>query len=515
MMKKFNSALKRILTSTSNKLSELADSIETEEIENVNCAATVQQQGPSIEDVALHMSQDPRVEDEKKYAEEREKEDSQEKNKERKRLLYIIPVVILIVLLISTVPSFIKSRKAYNEATQLLASGQYDEAKNAFELLGDYSDSREQAELNVSYIRASDLMKAAEENNDAALSIIGLKRSQLEDGQDASIILYESAANIFSSLGGYKDSVTKEITCRAIVDSYYEEKNRETYDSAKEFLEEKKYLKARGAFLALGEFDNSSEMASQCLYDRAFALLEYAKNNNVRNIYLKLSDSSDQNSIISMPGAALISLGSDSVLNLKNLCGDGGADLQYEDTAPDGFLPICEAIRNEFNMLGGYRDSSELAIEAEKAGDFTREFFTLCESGQLQAAAIWLDTYDDEFENRESYPSLLASFAPYCRFWELHSGDPTLIPLTAGIEGDSMMIKTLVSISERSIVLKVYTLDNREICSMNYLPDSKGFTFSADELTLYYAIISNQNLFSYSKYYNGMSIGAVEYSPMG
>ena len=510
-MKSLNAELKKLLGSAGRKLSELADSIEVTEPDKDSAEAMPA--GPSIEDVALHMSQDPRIEEEKKLAEQMEQEKAEDKIKNRKKLFYIIPAALLIILLISTIPSFVKSKKMYNEAAQLLASGQYEQAKIAFTNLGSYSDSEEQAQYNISYTKATDLMKAAQENDDSALEIVGKKRTSLEDGQSASIILYENAAELFASLGDYKDSISREAACRTVVDKYYEDCNRETYNSAMELLENKKYLAAREIFSSLGSFSDSGDMASECIYERALALLEYAKNNNVRNIYINISDSLEHNTIISMPGESLISLGSDAVLNLKNLCGDDGADLQYDDAAPEGFLPICEGIKNEFESLGNYRDSAAYAAEAETAGDFTREFFTLCKSGQLQAASIWLDTYDDQFENRDKYPALLATFATYCRYWNLYSGDPTLIPLTANIEGESTMIKTLVSISETSIALKIYTVDNREICSMNYLPDSNGFTLSSDEMTLYFATISNTGKFSYSKYYNGMNIGAVEYSP--
>ena len=514
-MNKLSVKMKSILSSAGKKLSDLADSIEIEESEEPDAVPTADEEAaPSIEDVVLHISQDPRAEEEKKAEAAAELVEAEEKKEKLKKLIYIIPVVVLIILLLALIPPYVKNHNDYDAAVELLESGDYDAAKDAFSALGTYSDSAEQAEFNVDYTKACALLAAGEQGDTSALELIGKKASQLSTNEDASVVLYENAASIFSSLNGYKDSIDKLNKCLEYIDAYQEEQNASAYKAAAELLENKKYLSARDAFLALGDYSDSSDMAKECIYQRANSLLEFAKSSNVRSIYAKFSSSAAENSRISMPGSVLISIGSDTVLSLKKACGDD-ADILYEDSHDESLIPICEAIEQEFLSLGTYKDSAQLAEEAAETGDFTREFFKLCEAGELQAAIIWLNTYDDDFDNRDNYPLLLQTFLPYCNNWSLYSGDPTLIPRITGREDSCTDLKTSVSITENYIVLKISTLDGLTLCEMNYLPDSKGFTYSADELTLYFATINTNNNFSLTNYYNGINLGAAEYSLAG
>ena len=503
--------LKNALKSASAKLSELADNIETEE-DQIENPKEQDIQEAHIENVVLHLSGDPRVADEKLEEEAAEEERNEERINKRKKLIYLIPVAVILIILLATIPPFINSHKAYNAAEQLLADGKYEEAKAAFAELGEYSDSDTQAKYNVDYSKAINLMKAAKESDGSALELLGLKRTALSD-EEVPVILYENAAILFDALEGYKDSAKNSEICRGYVNEYYEGKNREKYNAAVELLENSKYLAAKKEFEELGNYGDSADMVKECIYRRASEMLNYVGSNNVRSIYAGLSNSVEKNSIISMPSASLINLGSDAVLSLKKICGDDNVELKYEDEPSEGLLPICSAIKQEFDSIAGYKDSKEMAKKAEEAGNFTREFFELCESGQLQAALFWLQEYNDEFEGRENYPAIITTFIPYCRSWDLFSGDPTLIPMTIGKEEGCATIKTLVSVGKTSIVLKIYSQDGTEYCEMNYLPDANGFTYSPDEMNLYFATISNTDKFSYSHYYNGINFGAVEYSP--
>lgn len=66
---------------------------------------------------------------------------------------------------------------------------------------------------------------------------------------------YEAAKNLYSSLGGYKDSAV----IAAKIDDLMKR-----YDKAKQLYEEKNYQEAKELFIELGDFNDSKELTDEC-----------------------------------------------------------------------------------------------------------------------------------------------------------------------------------------------------------------------------------------------------------
>ena len=178
-----------------------------------------QKPGPDyLETLCQHMN--ARLEEERKAAaeaaaaaEERRKETAKKAKKIGKIAAVVAVLVVAAVVVYQTV---IKNMLAYQDAEQLAQQGEYQEAIDAFEALGDYKDSAEQIEA-VKYAWAQ-----AEEAEGNYFSAIQLYKE---------VSSYQDCAERASRLERYSDaidSLTKgEDAKRAVqntdADHYYEE----------------------------------------------------------------------------------------------------------------------------------------------------------------------------------------------------------------------------------------------------------------------------------------------------
>ena len=133
---------------------------------------------------ALKEERDLRLEEEAKQAAERKA--AEEARKKKYKIIAAAAVIIVIIAIIGglMISRNAEKRKAYDNAAAKLSDGDYRSAQIAFERLGDYKDSADQAK------------EAAYKN---LLSLV-------KEGDRAENGYYEEAAELFDALGDYKDS---------------------------------------------------------------------------------------------------------------------------------------------------------------------------------------------------------------------------------------------------------------------------------------------------------------------
>lgn len=456
-----------------------------------------------------------RTEREQREAEiqKNEKEIRQKKNKTiLKWTMIILPILLVIALVAATVPSFLSRREAYVSAGILLEKGKFDEAREVYADLGDYLDSAEMAEKGVSYEKAVFVLNCAETNDMLALKDLGIT---VEDLDESEMGVYLKAKELFAELGDYKDAPEKITQIDTAFADHEEKKRQDAYDLATDQLEQNKYLSARDAFSALGNYKDAPDMAKESLYRRASSLLEFCKSNNIRGIYVDLSDNVSKKTAISMPGSVLTSLGSDAIYALKMCCYADGVEFLYEDK-PEGndFQPICTVVAKEFESLKGYKDSEALSQEAKACGDFSAEFYALLKAGELKKALDWLNTFDDEIPDRDSYPEWIENYLNYCQSWELYQGDSGLIPYSAGAEGVRMMSFTpWITIDGDTATMHIEADDGSFSTELTADLGDTGFVAYNDDWSFYYVTINQVNHFIYMRYSNqGAVLTSCEYN---
>lgn len=177
--------------------------------------------------------------------------------KSRKKAIKTL-IMLMVVCVIGAAGYFaygpIQLWQRYNNAVELMKSGQYHDAIMEFKSLGEYSNSEEMIN-ETRYQRAQKYM---------------------EDGK------YTYALADLEKLGEYKDSADMI--------------NEVKYKKAVEFMENEKYNEAIVAFADLGEYKDSSEQcekAKEILYDLA---IEYCNNedyDNAMDIFKKLKEYKD------------------------------------------------------------------------------------------------------------------------------------------------------------------------------------------------------------------------------
>ncbi|MBO7253479.1 MAG: tetratricopeptide repeat protein [Oscillospiraceae bacterium] len=157
----------------------------------------------------------------------------------------------------------------YKEAMGLYESGNYAEAMEMFQALGDYEDSAQMV-LACRYGQAKVLMDAGSYEEAAqAFALLGDyqdSQAQMNACKYAVAVAYmdsgdyEAAEPIFQELGDYENSAVylSHIT---------------GYKEANALLEAGKYSEAAEAFEQLGDFQDSREQASACWYAQAEAYL--------------------------------------------------------------------------------------------------------------------------------------------------------------------------------------------------------------------------------------------------
>lgn len=442
-----------------------------------------------------------RQENEKQSEDEDKAQLDIKKRKFIKLSLIMLPVLICFVLVLATVPKYVAQKNDYAAAEALLSAGKYDMAQQAFAALGDYADSEEQAKYNVAYQKALYIIDCAAREDVDGLLLLGMKRSELADGETVGVALYKAADAMFAQLGDYKDSPVQCSIAQSAVQAYYDSVILAEYEAAVALLDSGSYLQARDAFVALGDYSDSAELATEALYQRAVQLYQLCEKYSMQGVFSNISNTVGTDSVFYITETAFADLGSTASGDIRSICRGDGVEINISDPPAEGFTPICKDISRLFTELGSYKDSADYAAKAIEAGDFTKPFYRLCEEGKLYEAYTWLEAYTDEFEARQKWMEVLETYGPYCGVWELKSGDPTLIPMTLGVQASCGMFTSAVVIKDYVITLYIYINGNTEYAIQLPLAAGGGhFSFNHDGVNTFIAALSQKGTFNYSHY---------------
>lgn len=140
-----------------------------------------------------------------------------------------VAILVVIVVVANAISGMVKKNNAYNDAQLLLENGQYEEAIQAFSMLGSYKDSGEKVQTAQNEQKYTNAM------------------AMLDAG------MYDEAIEVFSELGDYRDSQERVLYAK--------------YNSALALLEEKEYKSAYEIFEALGDYKDSKSYLNICQLD--------------------------------------------------------------------------------------------------------------------------------------------------------------------------------------------------------------------------------------------------------
>lgn len=199
----------------------------------------------------------------------------------------LLPVIAVIVIVVALTPKVIKpaiqNAISYHNALELLNSGEYDAATEAFKILGEYRDADKKAlesqykkaeklDTDGNYKDAIDIWTSIEEYSDSKLKIQDAEIAWKEEDYQNALALMESkkyieASKAFDALNEYKDSVSKSIECTEL-------KKEQDYQTALEFVDNNKYSDAISRFLLLGEYKDSKTLYISTAYIYACELMQ-------------------------------------------------------------------------------------------------------------------------------------------------------------------------------------------------------------------------------------------------
>ena len=165
------------------------------------------------------------------------------KHPRKKAFKWIAAFALLICggVLAATLAAEASRASKYRAAQELMSTGEYLAAAQAFEALGNYGDSASKAQ-------GAFWKQEMEEKKQAYQSA-----QQLLDEED-----YSGAAEAFEALGDYSDSVSKAQEARQLQETM--ETMEKDYQSAQALMDEGKYMQAMWAFGALDYQDSQEKM---------------------------------------------------------------------------------------------------------------------------------------------------------------------------------------------------------------------------------------------------------------
>ena len=432
----------------------------------------------------------------------------------RKKLLMwaavILPVLILVIGLLIAVPREIERKNLYEGAQWLAGIGEFDAARETYLSLGDYRDSAEMAGPGLDYLQACELKRRAEQNDPSALQMIGRTRADLSEDVSAAMLLYEAAQREFEALGDYRDSTTQAAKCAEGLTTSRLLVQQAAYDRANTLLDSGRLSEAYQAYMELGD----QEQACEPVYRKAKALTEFIRRYNIRGVYASLSMEPDDMTRFSMSKDTALTLGSQSVADLLASGGEDPTELQLEDEPAPGMLPLDQAVIELLQSIRNYKDTAELLQAIGDATDHTREFFTLCENGDVFGAYEWLQQYGGSFENREAWMRDLELYMPYCADWALYLGDATVIPLTVGSDERCTSFRARVRIQSGVATLRLTDIANDY--SVELHADQGSDRFTNDDNGHCLVALNNAGHFTYLKYNaKGELASSCEYERVG
>lgn len=305
----------------------------------------------------------------------------------------VILLVIVCGLWIYMQP-VIKQEKNYKKAAACLEQGQYDEAMQLFDALGDYRDSENKAEEcragKKEYIIQTDYRALTQDEyeqnisyfkklgDEEALRVIYYKYGQkyMDDGD------YEHAARYFERVMGYKDA-----------EDYLREA---IYKDADNALSSKEYIKAVSLFEKYPDYKDSPEKILEAMY--AY-VCEHKSNTdaNTRNYLTQLveADYKDSGEIYDAvyPWKLTITAINDSKNSNTNMTSIHSENTIYFHFKLDGGAP-GEKTKIYYDMIWPNGSESTDASSQEWSGGSTGE---LC--FKAKTAGTFFVTFYDEKRN--------------------------------------------------------------------------------------------------------------------
>ena len=389
-----------------------------------------------------------------------------------------------------------EQEEAYVQALALLDAGELDAAEEAFLALGDYRDSEDYLARVIPYRRALLLQEMAD-------------YAPLEDAAR----LYEAAAEAFEALGSYEDCAERALLCRQQQEEEYLNLAEAQYDEAVALLNNRCYTQARSAFLAIGEFRDSRELADEALYRRSLAIYDFLTQHRLVGVKASLSADPDTESVVALSREQLLELGSQGVEELTAAFGQDPVRFTTEESTMGSLQPIEQELAEQFAGLGEYQDSAELAEKLPEMIDESDAFFALCAEGELEEARSWLLAYEKPFEDRELWLGLIDRYLPYCRSWNLFAGDPSLVSQAEGGVEKFYKFHCQVLLTRDGAVLRFLSDEGLESRPEMSAELGDGRFMTQIRSTGFIAQINTSGSLTLVKLEDGKVIGGSEYVP--
>ena len=234
------------------------------------------------------------------YAKPTEESVQQEKKRNKKLLPVAAAAIVVLAIVAALIAGNAKKNRAYESAQALLSAGEYAQAAEAFSALDGYKDAedcRAEAETALTeqqnvedYTVAQKLLKngkfdeaiaafaALGDYSDSTAQVTAAKQQKQEAEQEAenraayevaerllTVGNYDAAIEAFTALGDYADASDRTAEAEMAKQAAEEEAaNKEAYAAAEKLFEEKKYVDAKAAFEALGEYSDAQTKVAEC-----------------------------------------------------------------------------------------------------------------------------------------------------------------------------------------------------------------------------------------------------------
>lgn len=404
----------------------------------------------------------------------------------------------------------------YDAALKLIEEQDFDAAKAAFLALGDYGDSAEMAASGVDYARALWLMELGRKNDETKLSAIGRSEADLTEEVSASMLYYAAAQEAFEELGDYKDCAEQAAACGEAAENAQHTLLARRYADAEDLLAEKSYSLAREAFLALGDYEDSAEQAAEAVYRKAGALKALAETEHFPALYVSFAMDPEQDTLLILSEEDGQAVGGELVPLLQEACGKDRCNVVFQE--PGETPEIREALAAVYEGLGAYKDSAALAeelrsVEAIAADtDELKKFFA---EGDLAGAQAFLERQSNDYPDKALWLERIKLYLPFADNWSLVYGDPTVFPLTVGVDVNCYEFTSKVYFEETQAKLVLSGGEGDKTYTVEFTADYGQTLFLRLEEIYYYNVsIAGNGDMAYVKLLNdGSYRSSCQYEP--
>ncbi len=237
-----------------------------------------QRQAVEAERVRREAAEKERIDKERQAEEFRKRKETYEKSQKlaegQKKAGKILPLILIAVLLIGGgytlvvygIPYF-----KYQSAMSDYDKGFYDQAKEKFEKMGDYSDSKDMV-MKCTYTKAGSYAEA--QNYQQAAEMYQSIDGYMDSAEKYTETMRLYAQKLYNDKR-YVDSMKIYRSIDATDDPNYEKCQKNLYDMAGRDYGKANYKKAYKKYNFLGDYKDSEDKAKDCLYH--LAAIDYGK----------------------------------------------------------------------------------------------------------------------------------------------------------------------------------------------------------------------------------------------